>query len=566
MTNKPKLLVLGASCDLDGPLPQSVAESYEVITEADPVRALARMCREPFAGVFVAPSALDQAARHGELIRNAWVLEGMPDGVVLLDTDNTIVWANRKVSEWTGRADAVGANFYAALGNPEILGPDFCPFHTAFATNGPSSSTLRSSDSRYLQVHAAPDCEPSAPRHLIVTIRDVTDEWLQRQKLEAIHKAGADIADLSPDEIGKMSVEDRIELVKSNILHYTQDLLRFDVIEIRILDRDTCELKPLLSFGMDAEAATRPLFARLEQNGVTGFVAATGKSYLCEDTTQDPLYLQGFMGAKSSLTVPLLWHDEVIGTFNVESPQPQAFTESNLQFLEIFARDVARSLNTLQLLVAQQINAAQVSVEAIHRAVALPVDEILNDAVNVLELYTGLDAQMVERLKRILRNAREIKQMIQEVGQKMAPSQATPSTLAEERPRLRDRRVLVVDSDDAVRNDAHALLEKYGCIVETAHTGGEAVFMVRNSEAYDVIIADIRLPDMNGYDLLMKLKGTLESVPLVLMTGFGYDGGHSIFNARRAGLHPKAVLFKPFRLAQLLETVEAIPEAYMANL
>ena len=34
---------------------------------------------------------------------------------------------------------------------------------------------------------------------------------------------------------------------------------------------------------------------------MTGFVAATGKSYLCEDTTEDPLYLEGVKGAKSSL-------------------------------------------------------------------------------------------------------------------------------------------------------------------------------------------------------------------------------------------------------------------------
>ena len=71
---------------------------------------------------------------------------------------------------------------------------------------------------------------------------------------------------------------------------------------------------------------------------MTGFVASTGKSYLCEDTTQDPLYLPGAKDARSSLTVPLVLHDEVLGTFNVESPRPNAFGESDLEFLEIFAR------------------------------------------------------------------------------------------------------------------------------------------------------------------------------------------------------------------------------------
>jgi CheY-like chemotaxis protein len=357
-----------------------------------------------------------------------------------------------------------------------------------------------------------------------------------------------------------MSVEQRIELLKANILHYTKDLLHFEVVEVRLLDQKTGRLEPLLAVGMEPEAANRALYAQPQKNGVTGFVAATGKSYLCEDTTEDPLYLEGAKGAKSSLTVPLVLHDEVIGTFNVESPEPRAFSESDLQFLEIFSRDVAMALNTLELLVAEKASTAAESVEAIHSAVALPVDEILNDAVNVMERYIGHDPEVVERLQRILRNARDIKQVIQKVGQKMAPSQAHPQIAqVEDRPLLRNRRLLVVDADENVRCAAHNLLERYGCVVETAPDGGEAIFMVRHlmrEGGYDAIIADIRLPDMTGYELLLKLQEIMESAPLILMTGFGYDPGHSIVKARQAGL--QAILYKPFRLDQLLQNVELV--------
>jgi CheY-like chemotaxis protein len=165
-------------------------------------------------------------------------------------------------------------------------------------------------------------------------------------------------------------------------------------------------------------------------------------------------------------------------------------------------------------------------------------------------------------LQRILRNARDIKQVIHEVGQRMAPAEAVPtSSELDKHPKLRDCRILVVDADDRVRNDAHSLLERFGCDVETARSGDEATFMVRNTGVdaeYDVIIADIRLPDMSGYDLMVRLRDVLDPVPLVLMTGFGYDPGHSIVKARKAGLHPKAVLYKPFRLDQLVETVETM--------
>ena len=538
-----------------------IGGDVEVEEVRSPMRALARLAREEYAGVFVDGRHLTEAFRIGKLLQNERILQGMPDGIVLVDADNTIIWGNGRVKEWSGRESVVGMNFYAALNSPEILGPDFCPFHSALATGKDSTTTLRSADNRFFHVHAAPVSEPgSAPLHLIITVHDVTKEMLQQQKLAAIHQAGMELADLTPDELAHMTVEERIELLKSNILHYTKDLLQFDVVEIRLLDQQTGRLEPLLAVGMEPSAADRVLYAKPQDNGVTGFVAATGKSYLCEDTTEDPLYLEGCKGAKSSLTVPLILHDQVIGTFNVESPEPRAFTESDLMFLEIFTRDVAVALNTLELLVAEKAAAVTENVEAIHAAVALPVDDILNDAVNVMERYIGHEPEVVERLQKILRNARDIKQVIQKVGQKMAPAQAHPQAKAlDKRPGLRGRRVLVVDSDETVRSAAHALLERYGCVVETAHDGSEAICMVRNladEEGYNCIIADIRLPDMNGYELMLKLKELLGVVPLVMMTGFGYDPGHSIVKARQAGLDPGQVLYKPFRLDQLLDTVE----------
>lgn len=564
MSAKPKLLLLTSQQDAGDRVPAHLAETYEIVLVRSPLRALARLTREQFAGVFVSAEHLRDALSVGKLWQNERILQGMPDGVVLLDNDNTILWSNGRVCEWAGRETCIGENFYAVLGSPEILGPDFCPFHTALATGAASSSTLRSTDNKYFRVHAAPVIEgDDASKCLIVTIRDVTSEVLQQQKLAAIHQAGIELADLTADDLACMPVEDRIELLKANILEHTRHLLNFNVVEIRMLDPKTGKLEPLLAEGILPEAAGRVLYAQPQNNGVTGFVAATGKSYLCEDTREDPLYLQGAQGAKSSLTVPLVWHDEVIGTFNVESPEPRAFSESDLQFLEIFSRDVAAALNTLELLQAEKATTAAESVEAIHSAVALPVDDILNDAVNIMERYIGHEPEVTERLQRILRNARDIKQVIQKVGQQMAPSQAHPQGIAmADRPGLRGLKVLVADADEAVRSAAHALLERYGCIVETAHDGSEAVSMVRSlseGEGYDVIIADIRLADMTGFELFVKLQGMLDNVPMVLMTGFGYDPGHSIVKARQAGL--QAVLYKPFRLDQLLNTIEQVVSA-----
>lgn len=502
-----------------------------------------------------------EPARRTEMLQYEEILRCMADGVVVLDAENKIIWSNDRLCAWMQRESLCGANFYAALDSAEIIGPDMCPLSTARASGQSSSSSIRSGE-HYYRVNAAPLGQPTPgegpARMLVVTIRDVTTEIEQQQKLASIHSAGMELSNLTPEELFRMTIDERIELLKQNILHFTQRLLHFDVVEIRLLDARTRRLEPLLAEGMSTEAAQRVLHAEPNANGVTGYVAATGKSYLCEDTSHDPLYLEGCRGGHSSLTVPIKLHDEVIGTFNVESPNVRAFGDSDQQFLEIFSRNVAVALNTLELLVVERAGAAAMSVETIHSAVALPVDEILNDAVNVMERYIGHEPEVAERLQRILRGARDIKQVIHNVGQQMAPVQALPQgQQVPDRPKLRGKRLLFVDADEAVRTAAHKSLDRYGCIVETAHNGGEACFMVRNlapSEHYDVIIADVRLPDMTGYDLLLKLKDTMSDVPMVLMTGFGYDPGHSIVKARQAGL--KSVLYKPFRLDQLLDTVE----------
>ena len=561
MPKKPKLLFVGDFEAQTHSFRHPLNDQFQIVVVEDIWRAITCLRQDSFDAIHILESSTISLGEIRDIKNNELVLEGMPDGVVLLDGENKIIWHNACMQKWCDRGNLVGKNFYSVLSSPEILGPDFCPLHTASSSQASSNSTLRTADNRYFHIHAVPaTVEPDQTDQLIVTVRDVTTKMQQQQKMEAIQKAGTELADLKPEELKHMSVDERIELLKSNIVHFTGELLHYDVMEIRLIDRKTGKLEPLLAVGIEQEAALRELHAQPQGNGVTGFVAATGKSYLCENTSEDPLYLLGARDAKSSITVPLISHDEMLGTFNVESPNSCAFDESDLQFLERFGSDVAAALGTLELLVAEKATTAAESVEAIHTAVALPIDDILNETVNVMERYIGHEPEVVLRLESILRNARDIKQVIQKVGQAMTPSEAVPQSLqTESRPLLSGRRVLVADADENVRVAAHELLERYQCAVETSHDGEETLSMVRNITAlggYDLVLADIRLPDMNGYELMQKLVAHTDSLPLVLMTGFGYDPGHSIVKARQAGL--KEVLYKPFRLDQLLETIERV--------
>ena len=63
---------------------------------------------------------------------------------------------------------------------------------------------------------------------------------------------------------------------------------------------------------------------------------------------------------------------------------------------------------------------------------------------------------------------------------------------------------------------------------------------------------------MTGYELLLKLQEIMDPVPLVLMTGFGYDPGPLDRQGPAGRLPLYGELCKPFRLDQLLDTVERI--------
>ncbi len=525
--------------------------------------ALARLSDSDIDGVCVVG---DDLSPTSFLLESRGLLQQIPDGLALLDDHYRVVWHNAPLarlicdgdsqrSEPSPATEINGQPFFSLFRHPELLGPDFGPLHTALASGETARTLMRVGEKTYYELAATPisDGDEELPSHLLATVRDVSMQTVERQKLDAIYKAGLELGDLQPQDVLDMSVDDRIELLKCKILHYTQDILEFETVEIRLVEPETRRLKPLLAVGMDPLAEGRDLFAMAEGNGVTGFVAATGRSYLCEDTTRDPLYLLGAPGARSSLTVPLVLHDEILGTFNVESPRPGAFAQADLQFLELFCREVSIALNTLNLLVVEKATSATEMTVQLLRDVAFPADEILNDAAWMREKYIGQDPAVTERLERVLSRTRQIRELIQHAGESMSCSLQLQGLPGAGSPGLRSRRVLLADSDQEIRRHAHELLGPCGCIVETARDGSEALLMARTFH-YDAAIVDIRLPDMGGSEIYRRLKELSPLLPVMLMTGFGYDSNHSIVKARQMGM--RTVVFKPFRRDLLLKAIQ----------
>ncbi len=112
-------------------------------------------------------------------------------------------------------------------------------------------------------------------------------------------------------------------------------------------------------------------------------------------------------------------------------------------------------------------------------------------------------------------------------------------------------RILIVDDEESIRKVLATILEEEGYFVDTAKNGKEAI---EKSEAnfYNLALLDIRLPDMEGTELLTAMRKTTPKMIKVIMTG--YPSLHNAVKAVNKGAD--AYILKPFDIDDALRTIK----------
>ena len=111
------------------------------------------------------------------------------------------------------------------------------------------------------------------------------------------------------------------------------------------------------------------------------------------------------------------------------------------------------------------------------------------------------------------------------------------------------KRILVVDDDVSILRVFKSILEKEGYLVETAETGKVALERIEN-EKFSVCLVDVRLPDMDGTDLLLKMANDSETIKIIV-TGFSTEE----VGKKAADYGADDFLVKPVRAEELIATV-----------
>jgi DNA-binding response OmpR family regulator len=81
------------------------------------------------------------------------------------------------------------------------------------------------------------------------------------------------------------------------------------------------------------------------------------------------------------------------------------------------------------------------------------------------------------------------------------------------------KHIIVIDDDKSILRTFTRILQKSGYEVDVAETGKEALEKTKR-KAYDLALIDIRLPDMDGTDLLLKMQKTIRGAIKIMITGF----------------------------------------------
>ena len=111
--------------------------------------------------------------------------------------------------------------------------------------------------------------------------------------------------------------------------------------------------------------------------------------------------------------------------------------------------------------------------------------------------------------------------------------------------------ILVIDDDEDIRKVLSEILKDNGYNADSAETGGEAL---RKAEKkfYNLALIDIRLPDIDGVELLTKIKETKPKMRKIIITG--YPTLKNAVEALNKGAD--AYIMKPLNIDKMLATIE----------
>jgi len=118
---------------------------------------------------------------------------------------------------------------------------------------------------------------------------------------------------------------------------------------------------------------------------------------------------------------------------------------------------------------------------------------------------------------------------------------------------VRKYRILIVDDDKLVRWSLIEVLNQNGYEAISTETGEEAINRIEDT-TFDLVITDLKLPGIGGFDVLNRAKEVNSSTKVIVITGYGSENVANEARAKGAELF----VTKPFEINRIREDVREI--------
>jgi signal transduction histidine kinase/ligand-binding sensor domain-containing protein len=307
-----------------------------------------------------------------------------------------------------------------------------------------------------------------------------------------------------------------LDSVLQQVVELIQGALDYDHVHIGLVDGD--EVTYRVGAGHlwdDPDFQFEPARLKVGQNGITGWVAATGEPILLPDVSQDPRYvwMRG-SGTRSELTVPIKLKGEVIGVLDAQSDRLDAFDESDLTVLQSLADQAAIAIENARLYERAQ----RLAVMEERQRLARELHDSVTQALYGATLYAEATARQLDdgRVALAAEHLRELRDTAQEA-------------LREMRLLIFELRPSVLESDglvNALRARLEAVEERAG--LEVAFRADEGIVLPMPVEEGLYRIAQEALNNALKHACARRISVSLErregSVVLdVVDDGCGFD-------------------------------------------
>ena len=157
------------------------------------------------------------------------VLDAITQAILICEPDGTMVWANSRAKQLSAQVlERIRRHCFEQFGRPD---------RSAGSPRSRALSLMTEGEQYFdATITAINEQNPSSMR-LVAVIQNVTRARRLQQKMDAIDNAGRELVRVDSEQLAKMDVRQRLELLERKIIRYTRELLHFDNFVIRLLDK-----------------------------------------------------------------------------------------------------------------------------------------------------------------------------------------------------------------------------------------------------------------------------------------------------------------------------------------